>query len=176
MSDLPAPICPSENDADPVIRYINRAIDKARSDLTARKDPRATDQFYILAYALQVIIKTRELPGGAVGVQSISTPNCDDINLAYADHYLQMRTEAFNLGPRARSVMESKVVKYEHEKVDKAARGDSRSMKTGICLPSPATNQSLYWAAKGIEDGLNDYKRYPRSSPILEYLPRHIAW
>ncbi len=176
MSDLPAPICPSQNDADPVIRYINRAIDKAQSDLTARKDPRAKDQFYILAYALQVIIKTRELPGGAVGVQSISTPNCDDINLAYADHYLQMRTEAFNLGPRARYVMEREVIKYEQEKVDKAGRGESRSMKTGVCLPSPATNQSMYWAMKGIEDGLNDYKRFPRSSSILEYLPRHIAW
>ncbi|MBI5018214.1 MAG: hypothetical protein HZB55_22340 [Deltaproteobacteria bacterium] len=176
MSDLPIPICPSENDADPVVRWINRAIAKAQTDLAAKKDPRAKDPFYILAYALQIIIKTRELPGGANGVQSLPKPNCNDINLAYADHYLQMRTEAFNLGPRARHFMEDRVLEYEKEKVSKAASGQTASMKTGICAPSPATNQSLYWALKGIEDGLTDYKAHPRSAPILEYLPRHIAW
>jgi hypothetical protein len=176
MADLPAPICPSENDADPVVRWINRAIDRAQADLAARKDSRAKDPFYILAYALQVIIKTRELPGGANGVQSISTPNCGDVNLAYADHYLQMRTEAFNLGPRARHFMEDRVLAYEKEKASKMATRQTGSMKTGICAPSPVTNQSLYWAMKGIEDGLADYKAYPRSHPILEFLPRHIAW
>jgi hypothetical protein len=176
MSDLPAPICPSENDADPVIRYINRAIEQAQSDLKAKTDPRATNPFYILAYALQIIIKTRELPGGASGVQSMLVPNCNDMNLAYADHYLQMRTEAFNFGPKFKSLMEHKVVGYEQEKAEKSGRGGEASMKTGVCMPSPVTNQSLYWAMKGIEDGLADYKLYPRSNPVFEYFPRNWAW
>lgn len=166
MSDLPAPICPSDNDADPVIRYINRAIAKAKKDLVAKKFAHATDLFYILSYALQVIIKTRELPGGA---------HCGDISLAYADHYLQMRIEAFNLGPRARHLMDDMVAGYEYEKARKFRAGQADSMRTGVCAPSPPTNQSVYWALRGIEDGLADYKSHPRKWPILDYLPRHLA-
>src|SRR5580698_1781048 len=156
MGDTLAPKCPSGLEASPVIDYVNAAIDQAKTTLVAKKVGDPKDPFDVLAAALSIIIKTREKQthvGADAGV-TLQTPNCKNMDLAYADHYLQMRTEAFNLGPTQRGLMERKVIQYEKEKIDAFSDGSAdQKLRSGVCPPSPPTNMSLYWAFKGIEDG-----------------------
>jgi hypothetical protein len=178
MVDALAPQCPSGLEASPVIDYVNRAIDQAKTTLLTKKAGDPKDPFDVLAMALNIIIKTREkqTPASSDAGVTLQTPNCKDMDLAYADHYLQMRTEAFNLGPTQRGLMERKVIQYEKEKIDAIADGNAHErLRTGVCQPSPPTNMSLYWGLKGIEDGLEDWKVFPRTG-IKKWIPRHIAW
>lgn len=150
------PLFPAGNVSDPVIRWIDKAITIAR-DLVRKKAPEdANDPYYILAAALTIIANTRE---HAVGKNH---PYCSDMSLAYADHYLQMRVEAFNMGPKHRGFLEKRDRYYDHEKqVAKKHRALEWIMETGPCRMSPVTPEEKHWAKRGLEDGLKDYKNYP---------------
>lgn len=164
------PLYVSGSDSDPVVKWINRAIQEARSKLPQIDPEKAKDPFYVLSFALNVIIKTRELGVSVPGVKGLLHPNCNDMSLAYADHYLQMRADAFNLGPKSRGFLQQRGEVYDGLKSKALKHGATRWVfETGVCAPSPVTDQEKYWAQRGLEDGLKDYNKHPHSTAY----PRH---
>lgn len=156
---------PSPNESDPVIRWINQAIRQARQKLAEKYPEKAKDPYYILVFALNVIIKTREVPGATNGIQGLPYPNCGNMDLVYADHYLQMRCDAFNLGPKGAGLLDKRARVYDKVKTPMLKHDATRwLMKTGVCDPSAVTDTEKYWARRGLEDGLKDYRRYPENS------------
>jgi hypothetical protein len=169
LPDAIAVRCPSLAEAKPVIDWVNRAIERAQIALEEMKDKDADDSYRILVYALDTIIATRERKGSdedETGV-CLSLPNCNNIDLAYADHYLQNRAEAFNLGPKGRAWLQSKAKVYNW------AKSIGLSYSTGVCPPSPVADFTEYWEMKGIEDGLKDYKDKDRPRSFFQKL-RHL--
>ena len=157
MPDLPAARCPAGLEASPVVDWINTAVKNAPASVKAHKlDP--NDWFWILVAALDWVVSIRD-----------NTPHLDldrqmtvthvvqsDFDLAYADHYLQMRADAFNFGPEGTTTLRNAALNYEKIKVNGLAR------KTGSGEISPVTDVSLFWALKGIEDGVADRERSVR--------------
>ena len=164
MTDATDPLYPSGNESEPVISWINRSIRHARFRLQRERPEMAKDPFYVLVYALNVVIKTRE-KHAPPGVQGLPYPNCGNMNLVYADHYLQMRCDAFNLGPKSAGFLQKRGKVYDDIKPGMLKHRVTRWMlKTGVCDPSPVTDEEKYWAQRGLKDGLADYARYPSNS------------
>lgn len=154
------PLFPDGNESNPVIRWVDKAIRVSRALLRKKHPKYADDPYYIMALAVTVLANTRE---HAVGKKH---PYCTDMSLAYADHYMQMRVEAFNLGPKARGLVENTDLTYDGLKLEAMQHHKLRKMKTGVCAPSPLTLEEMLWAKRGLEDGLKDYKKYPPDSII----------
>jgi|SRR5579871_1353029 len=163
--NLPAARSPSPAEYDSVKSYIDLVIGTVQKNIERVDAAHKDNWFYILVGALNVTIALRDgnLKGGPIlekfGVAS-NAPN-NDIRLAYADHYLQMRADAFNLGKAGRAELHKAVVNYDLAKVSLFTR--TFFPKTGAGEISPATDLSVFWGLQGIQDGLEDDARFPRS-------------
>lgn len=162
-SALPAARCPSAGESKFVLDYIDFVIPYSRNILGNNAPEKADDWFYILAMALVVTIALRDGKITHGPLFDKYGKNRLDIEMAYADHYLQMRADAFNFGPSQRTMLQNSVFNYDQLKVM------GMVPKTGSQPVSPATDLSIYWGLKGIENGLSDDKQIPRASSG----PRH---
>jgi len=161
---LPAARSPSTAEFREVMDYVEFVIALCDKNMVKVAPEYVGDWYYILVGALNVTIALREgkLTGGPVfdkyGVARRES------YIAYADHYLQMRSDAFNLGPVGSSTLNLAVFNYDIAKVLHIVP------ETGSEPVSPATELSIFWGLRGIEDGLADDKLYPRSSGSPRYL------
>ena len=80
-----------------------------------------------------------------------------DVNLADAEHYLYARFLAGSTGdPSARAL----VLGYGTMKAIKYALGKDEDLRTDPRFPSlPPSVDSIDWGLKGIDDGLEDYRK-----------------
>jgi len=159
---LPAASCPAGYESSAVNQHIEQALLRApaiieasnnevkRTGKGAAYDPK--DWFYILVAALNRIIWLRDNQMHWDTTNAVSMPTLTerDMELAYADHYLQMRAMAFNFGPSHRAELESAIVNYDQLKV----RG--LVPKTGVGEVTPATNTSVFWGLAGMQAGFDD--------------------
>jgi hypothetical protein len=175
LPDVPNPRTPDSREQQPVWDIIQDALAQAPAVVRATPKVDPDDWFMVLTAALNMVIATRErdaakgptvppdswgrmahnlvsnhieLPGG-------TPPSAGEMALAYADHYLQMRADAFNLGPDSRKMLQAAVVNYDLLKT----RG--LIVRTGRGAASPATKDSMFWGMKGIEDGFKDRASHP---------------
>jgi hypothetical protein len=182
-SDLPTPRIPNGSEAAPVLDFIARAIAKAPAGLKNVNSKAfffkvdEDDWYNVLAYALAVIIATRDagkeepslltkIEGYATVAERIFDAHPHDgqtaadvwlerdLDLAYADHYLQMRADAFVMGPDSKVMLMNAVLNYDLLKL----RG--LAPRTGSGAVSPATDVSVFWGMQGIADGLEDRKHH----------------
>ena len=166
---LPAARSPSIAEYKEVADYVDFVIKWARSEMPRTAPKLANNWFFVLAYALNETIKLREntLGDGAL-LQKYGIARRENF-IAYADHYLQMRADAFNLGPTGKAVLLNSVYNYDLAKVLRIAPS------TGPAPVSPATELSIFWGLQGIEDGLADDRLepsktgYPRQSSFADY-------
>jgi hypothetical protein len=176
---LPDPLAPRTPDSraqQPVWDIIHVALREAREGVRRTPGYDPNDWFWVLIAALDMVVAIRERDAGAppdlwanvkqaaaeakrVGenMYQNNITRATDANysprqmaLAYADHYLQMRGDAFNFGPAARRELENAVVNYDLLKV----RG--LAFRTGRGAVSPPTTNSMFWGMKGIQDGFDD--------------------
>lgn len=156
LPDLPTPRHPGGREQQPVWDLIEEALSKAPAVVRREGGYDENDWFYVLVAALQIIIVTRERDTAR---DTSATPNpARQQALAYADHYMHMRADAFNLGPDSRDMLRNAVHNYDLLKV----RG--LAFRTGSGQVSPATDVSVFWGMQGIEDGFEDRKRHTPTS------------
>ena len=152
LPELPTRRLPAGAEQLPVWDLIREALGKAPGVVSREGGYDVKDWFYVLVAALQIIITTRERDTAHGPDATANTARQQA--LAYADHYLQMRADAFNLGPDSRTMLRNAVLNYDLLKV----RG--LSIRTGSGPVSPATDVSVFWGMKGIEDGFEDRKHH----------------
>jgi hypothetical protein len=174
---LPTPRAPSKAELDAVMEVVNFIIAQVQLAF-----PECKGNWYsVLSYALNAVIMLRDgrmWPSTKLGDGSVRdfsaivdhyclTPGtpATDFKFAYADHYLNMRADAFNFGPYYEVQLKQAVVNYDKAKV----RG--LVYRTGPSAVSPATDVSMVWGMLGIVDGLKDDKVYPRFSNLLPREP-----
>ena len=162
LTGLPAASCPTGYELSVVNQYIEQALLHAPAIIEASNDEvkrtgkgseyDPKDWFYILVAALNRIIWQRDNQMHWDETNAISVPALTerDMELAYADHYLQMRAMAFNFGPSHRAELENAIVHYDQLKV----RG--LVPKTGVGEVTPATNTSVFWGLAGMQAGFDD--------------------
>jgi hypothetical protein len=163
----------------PAWTYIEAALTKARA--VARRNGYAWtgESCYIVsALALRIIIETRE------GKRGVPTQNPQDIQLAYADHYLHMRGISARHPSRAPlyrmkaagydglkrfAARSQRTSEYERVGVDPASPHAAvtrfggqvvdRLLREGRNPLSEPTAESLDWANAGADDGIADANR-----------------
>ena len=96
---LPAARSPSTAEYRDVMDYVELVIRLADKNMVKVAPDHVGDWYYILVGALSITIALREgkLTGGPV-FDKYGVARRENY-IAYADHYLQMRSDAFNLGP-----------------------------------------------------------------------------
>jgi hypothetical protein len=174
LAGLPAASCPAGYESSVVNRYIEQALLRApslieASNVKVRQTGEGTeydpaDWFYIRVSALNIIIWQRDnqMHWDATDTMSVPTLTERDMQLAYADHYLQMRAMAFNFGPDHRAELENAVVHYDQLKV----RG--LVPQTGVGEVTPATNTSVFWCLAGMQAGCQDRMEHAAHLHIRE--------
>ena len=162
-SRLPAARSPSTAEFKEVMDYVEFVINVCDQNMAKVAPEYAGNWYYILVGALNVTIALREgkLTKGPVYARYGLARR--SVNLAYADHYLQMRGDAFNLGPAGKMELQQAVFNYDVAKVMRIVP------QTGSEPVSPATQLSVFWGLRGIEDGLKDDQSYPRASGSPRY-------
>ena len=171
---------------DPTWTHIISALDRA-SAYASRKRYRWSGQscYLVSALALDLIMSTRH--GRKVwldGLPTLPVPHPNDINLAYADHYLDMHKRLFGkFGPKRASALRAGAYLYDEYKrvvigmgnlpggknakpfdnfykgVGKFLEYQSREDKSNpLSVPTKA---SEYWAVEGIKDGVTDFIANP---------------
>jgi hypothetical protein len=161
---LPAGRSPSTDEYRKVMDYVEFVLALCEKDMPRVLPEYAGDWYHTLILALQVTILLREgkLTRGPVLAKYGMARRENWV--AYADHYLQMRADAFNLGPAGLPTLQSAVFDYD------LAKALGIAPQTGSEQVSPATDLSIFWGLQGIEDGLADDKLDPRSSGSPRYV------
>ena len=164
LRKLPAGRSPSTEEYRQVMDYVEFVLALCEKDMPRVLPEYAGDWYHTLVLALQVTILLREgkLTRGPV-LAKYGMARRENW-LAYADHYLQMRADAFNLGPAGLPTLQSAVFNYDLAKVFGIVP------QTGSEPVSPATVLSIFWGLQGIEDGLADDKLVPRGSGSPRFL------
>jgi hypothetical protein len=155
---LPPARHPTASESQEVMDYVVFVVELCTENMAKVKPEYAHNWFYILVAALNVTIALRDgkLTGGPVFQKYGMAAR--DIKLAYADHYLQMRSDAFNLGPVGAPMLRNAVYSYD------VAKQLNIAPKTGSAPVSPPTQLSIFWGLQGIKDGLEDDRLVPRDS------------
>jgi hypothetical protein len=161
---LPAGRSPATDEYRRVMDYVELVLKVCDTNMVKVAPEHVGDWYYLLVGALNVTIALREgtLTGGPV-LARYGMARRENF-IAYADHYLQLRSDAFNLGPAGLPTLQSAVVNYDIAKVPGIVP------QTGSEPVSPATELSIFWGLQVIEDGLADDKLYPRGFGS----PRHL--
>lgn len=174
LAGLPAARCPTGMESSVVNQYIEQALLRAPALIDASNDDvRRTghgsvydpeDWFYVLVCALNIVIWQRDNEMHWDESDTMSVPRLTerDLNLAYADHYLQMRAMAFNFGPEHRAELENSIIHYDQLKV----RG--LVPKTGVGEVTPATDTSVFWGLAGMLAGFEDRTKHAAHLHIRE--------
>lgn len=152
LAQLPTGRRPVGREQQVVWDLIQQALSSAPGQIRRIGGFDENDWFYVLVCALNIIIATRDRETAAHPDAGLGSGYQQ--NLAYADHYLQMRADAFNLGPDEKENLEAAVMNYDLLKV----RG--LAFRTGVGPVTPATDVSVYWGMQGIEDGFADRKTH----------------
>src|SRR5689334_11935132 len=96
-------------------KYIVTALDRASAYARSRRYSwKGRSCYLVSALALDLVMTTRH--GGKMWMDhssALETSNPDDINLAYADHYLDMRGRAGKFGPKAGLALKAGAYAYD---------------------------------------------------------------
>lgn len=93
------------------------------------------------------------------------TNNCDDIDLADAQHYMEARWRVGSGGRAMHVSMQAMILGYAGMKFTAYTSGANLFLsnnaldffRSGGCSPSPPHPDQVYWGSKGAVDGMFDY-------------------